>query len=72
MDIGPAFRLRLATLARMLQESAVTHSEQVGIRSRDLVANGTAWVINKMALSIRRPKRVKGHQYTLEKFLTPD
>ncbi|MDJ0884199.1 MAG: thioesterase [Desulfobacterales bacterium] len=54
MDIGPAFRLRLAALARMLQESAVTHSEQVGIRSRDLVSNGTAWVLNKMAFSIRR------------------
>ena len=54
MDIGPAFRLRLAALARMLQESAVTHSEQVGIHSRDLVANGTAWVLNKMAFSFRR------------------
>ena len=54
MDIGPAFRLRLAALARMLQESAVTHSEQVGIRSRDLVADGTAWVLNKMAFSFRR------------------
>ncbi len=54
MDIGPAFHLRLAALARMLQESAVTHSEQVGIRSRELVANGTAWVLNKMAFDFRR------------------
>ncbi len=54
MDIGPAFRLRLAALARMLQASAVTHSEQVGIRSRDLVANGTAWLLSNLVLSIRR------------------
>ena len=54
MDIGPAFRLRLGALARLLQEAAVTHSEQVGIHSQDLVANGTAWVLNKMAFAFRR------------------
>lgn len=54
MDIGPAFRMRLGAFARLLQEAAVTHSEQVGICSQDLVANGTAWVLNKMAFDFRR------------------
>lgn len=32
----------------------MTHSEPVGIHTRDLVANGTAWVLNKMAFDFRR------------------
>jgi hypothetical protein len=44
MDIDPQFQMRLGGLARLLQEAAVSHSEQAGIRSRDLVANGAAWV----------------------------
>ncbi len=54
MDIDPDFRMRLGVLPRLLQEAAVTHSEQVGIRNRDLVANGTAWVLNKMVFDFRR------------------
>lgn len=54
MDINPEFRMRLGAFARLLQEAAVTHSEQVGIHSQDLVANGTAWVLNKMAFDFQR------------------
>ncbi len=54
MDINPVFRIRLGAVSRMLQEAAVAHSEQVGIRSRDLVNNGTAWVLNRMAFDFRR------------------
>ena len=54
MDINPEFRMRLEALCRLLQEAAVIHSEQVGIHNRDLVANGTAWVLNKMAFDFRR------------------
>jgi acyl-ACP thioesterase len=57
MDIDPQFQMRLGVLARRLQEAAVTHSEQVGIRSRDLVANGAAWVLNKMAFRFGRLPR---------------
>lgn len=57
MDIDPQFQMRLGVLARLLQEAAVTHSEQVGIRSRDLVANGAAWVLNKMAFRFGRLPR---------------
>jgi acyl-ACP thioesterase len=54
MDIDPAFRMRPGALARVLQEAAVTHSERVGIRNRDLVRNGAAWVLHKMAFDVAR------------------
>ncbi len=57
MDIDPQFQMRLGVLARLLQEAAVTHSERVGIRSRDLVANGAVWVLNKMAFRFGRLPR---------------
>lgn len=54
MDINPVFRMKLGAFSQLLQEAAVTHSERVGIHSRELVANGTVWVLNKMAFEFRR------------------
>ena len=54
MDINPEFRMRLGALSRCFHEAAVTHSEPVGLHHCDLVANGTAWVLNKMAFDFRR------------------
>ena len=53
-DVDPAFRLRPGAIFRLFQEAAVLHSEQAGFASRDLVAAGTVWILNKIGVEIHR------------------
>lgn len=53
-DVDGRFRMKPRALMRLLQEAAVVHSERVGVPSSALVASGSVWILNKIALEVRR------------------
>lgn len=53
-EVDTKFRMKLPVLFQRLQRAAVHHSEQVGLRSADLVAAGGVWILNRMRVDIYR------------------
>jgi medium-chain acyl-[acyl-carrier-protein] hydrolase len=53
-EADSAFRIKLGVLARRLQEAAVSHSESVGLGSRDLADAKNAWILNRLGIDIIR------------------
>jgi len=53
-EVDSNFTQSLKSFFQMLQEAAVHHSETVNVDSADLVQAGTVWVLNRMAVDIRR------------------
>ena len=46
--------MKLPVLFQRLQRAAVHHSEQVGLESVDMVADGAVWILNRMRVDIYR------------------
>ncbi|HDI59717.1 MAG TPA: hypothetical protein ENF48_05060 [Desulfobacteraceae bacterium] len=53
-EVKPDYTMQLRSLLGLLQDAAVTHSEQAGFGSRKLLDAGKAWILNKMAVNIER------------------
>jgi acyl-ACP thioesterase len=46
-------RLQVALLCRLLQEAATLHAAELGVSVESLIADGFAWVLNRMQLKMR-------------------
>ncbi len=53
-EIKPDYSMQLRPLLGLLQDAAVTHSEQADFGSRRQVASGKVWILNKMAVNLQR------------------
>jgi acyl-ACP thioesterase len=54
-EVDGAFRLKPGVLFRLMQESAIRHSRQVGYDTRHLNETGFAWILARYGVEIRRP-----------------
>jgi acyl-ACP thioesterase len=51
-EVDPRLRLKPVCLFQLFQEAAVAHTEQVGLRTQDLLQQGFAWMMHKIAVKI--------------------
>lgn len=53
-DVDSRFKLKLGSFFKLLQESAVVHSEKVGLDSQTLIESGAVWILNLIEAEIYR------------------
>jgi len=51
-EVDPQLQLKPVCLFQLFQEAAVAHTEQVGLRTQDLLEQGFAWMMHKIAVRI--------------------
>jgi acyl-ACP thioesterase len=62
-EVDPNFNLKPGALVNLLQEAAIFHSENIGFGIRQLRRQALGWLLNRLALSI---KRFPGYREQLE------
>ena len=58
-DMDSGSRLKISSLARMLQEAASHHSDMVGLGIEGLRKKGMGWFLNKLEIRIHRYPKLK-------------
>ena len=58
-DVTSGFRLKLCALVRVLQESAIEHSDLAGYGAEEIIERDNGWILNKLLINIKRYPKYK-------------
>lgn len=53
-ELDANFRMKLPVLFQWLQRAALNHSEAVGLKSEQMLADGGVWILSRIRVEIRR------------------